>query len=143
MEGFHKVLALKELGWLRECRYSAFAAYTGSDIRLHPESFGIRRLICPPTHDLDPDLTEFEADGMSRRTVRRLCRQFWTTLFARGGTVPGSVEVPGRVIPLRFDLARIGSLLNEQAEQTVVYTLTDWLDSCGGRVEAIQAKGQT
>ena len=110
-EGFGLVQSFMKKGLIKAYRYNAFRIAAYSEMAKHPGEFGIDRLHVPPHHDLNPNILNFDTQGMSRRTAYLLMNKY-NTLASQVRQVVNpqtALMMNGKTLELRYDIAKLAT----------------------------------
>ncbi len=110
-------------------RYSLFAIYSGSEIAENPAQFGIGRINREPDSDLSPDISDFESNGMSRETIRKLYMMFSLEVPQSDQITSSYVSLNGEKIRVNYDLNVICDMMRNQVIKSPVNPFSSWLAS--------------
>lgn len=128
MAGYMKIKDYWDRGLLSEYYYSVFSIFYGSDIWNNPGAFGISDISSHYGQDLSADLYIFKSSGMKRERVFQLYREFsGVNKMIDEVSTCKEVQVRGKVIPMRYDLAKIAAAEKQNIDVTEL-PFVKWLE---------------
>ena len=113
LESYEKLQFYQELGLIRGYFYSLLNIPLGSDIYKNPGKYGITEMPVDADRDLSPNIYDFKAQGMSRKTAYQLLIRFNS---ARTPNIfkTTRVRVAGKDLGINYQLTEINRILSKR-----------------------------